>query len=390
MKTILTNAHIVTPDWDGEGSVVIEGEHIVDVCRGQSFSEGIDLDGAMLAPGCIDVHSDYLEKEIRPRPSAEFSLPLAMHFMDQRAVACGLTTVFSAISFSEDSEKSRAMDSAIDRARHFDSISNETLARHYVHARLDPNTDAVLSALEPMKEIDCLTMVVYNDSIPGQRQFPVEHVVQMRMKALGITELEARELVEQKIEERSAINHRGAIRDVFAGRMILGSHDDTTIDHVDEAVAFGATLCEMPTTIEAARHGKEKGMMVCMGAPNYVRGGSHCGNLACSDAMAEDLVHMICSDYHFPSMLGAVVKMLQNHITPSRAFDYVSRNPAEVIGFGNELGSIEPGKLADMIAFKPQADFAQVRNVWVGGTGVYSSQPRLQSERSVQREARAV
>ena len=36
----------------------------------------------------------------------------------------------------------------------------------------------------------------------------------------------------------------------------------------------GATLSEMPCSIEAARKAKELGMMVCMGAPNYFRGGS--------------------------------------------------------------------------------------------------------------------
>ena len=376
-RQILTNAHVVTPEWHGPGSVIIENQKIVEVCPNKYFSEGTDLRDMVLAPGCVDIHSDYLERELRPRPSAEFSLPLATHFMDQRAIACGLTTVFSAISFSEEMEKDRAMATALERAVELDRLAGKSLGRHYVHARLDPNTDSILEFLEPMKAVKSLTMVVYNDSIPGQRQYTMEQMIDMYGGYRGIPKQEAEELLQKKVEELSKINNRPAIMEAFHGHLILGSHDDTTTEHVDEASQFGATLCEMPTTIEAARRAKEHNQMVCMGAPNYVRGGSHCGNLACSDAMLEDLVDIICSDYHFPSMLGAAIKMTQNGIDMSRAFDFVSRNPAELIGLGDQFGSIEAGKSADLIAFSLEADFAKMNHVWVDGTEVYRSQQRM-------------
>lgn len=373
-RTILTNARIVTPEWDDTGTVVIEGKYITEIIRGRSFADGEDLRGLWLAPGCIDIHSDYLEREIRPRPSAEFSLPLAFHYMDQRAIACGLTTVFSAISFSANEEHARDFDSAIDRAKHIDEIRGESLARHFVHARLDPNIDAVVDHLQSMQEIRSLTMVVYNDSIPGQRQFRLEDLVEKRSEMLGISRQAARAMLDEKIAERSRVNHRDKIMQAFKGRAILGSHDDTTVEHVDEARLFAATLAEMPTTMAAARRARELGMLVCMGAPNYVRGGSHCGNLSCADAMAEGYVDMICSDYHFPSMFGCVVRMLANGISPSRAFEYVSLNPARLINASHMLGSIEVGKEADLVSFKPAADFAKVHQVFVAGARVYQAQ----------------
>ena len=108
-------------------------------------------------------------------------------------------------------------------------------------------------------------------------------------------------------------------------------------------------------------------MWICMGAPNLVRGGSHCGNLACADAMSEDLVDMLCSDYHFPSMHGAVMRMLKEGVAPSRCFDLVSRNPAQLLGLGDEIGSIEVGKRADLVAFQPADGFTRVQRVWVDG-----------------------
>ncbi len=45
-----------------------------------------------------------------------------------------------------------------------------------------------------------------------------------------------------------------------------------------------------PGAIEAVRKAKELGMMVCMGATNHFRDGSHCGNLSPIDAIAEGLL----------------------------------------------------------------------------------------------------
>ncbi|MEM6707958.1 MAG: alpha-D-ribose 1-methylphosphonate 5-triphosphate diphosphatase [Pseudomonadota bacterium] len=372
---ILTGCRIVTPEWDDEGTVVVEDGVIAEVLRGRHFSAGEDLAGQWLTPGCIDIHSDYLEKELRPRPSAEFPLPLAFHFMDQRAAACGLTTVMSAVSFSDKVENGRSFASAVERAQGLDELRQGALVRHLLHARLDPNTDAVLQHLDELKAIESLKLTVFNDSVPGQRQFRYEDLVRKRMDSMAKSEPEVRAILDEQIAQRSAINHRGPIAETLAGVQILGSHDDTTVAHVDEAHAFSATLSEMPTTIEAARRARELGMWVCMGAPNYVRGGSHCGNLACKDAMAEDLVDIICSDYHFPSMHGTVVRMMADGISPSRSFDYVALNPARLLGMDDAIGSIEVGKQADLVAFEAEDAYTRVSRVWLAGRERYRSNP---------------
>lgn len=373
---ILTDCRIVTPDWTDDGTVVVENGVITEVLRGRRYAAGESLGGRWLTPGCIDIHSDYLEREIRPRPSAEFPLHLAFHFMDQRAAACGLTTVLSAVSFSDKAEAGRTFDVAVERARYLDELANDSLVRHLLHARLDPNTDAVLAHLSDLCDIRTLKLTVYNDSIPGQRQFRYEDLVTKRSESMGIPPEAARALLDEQIEARSRINHRGAIAEALVGHQVLGSHDDTTVEHVEEAHAFSATLSEMPTTIEAARRARDLGMWVCMGAPNYVRGGSHCGNLSCKEAMAEGLVDMLCSDYHFPSLHGAVVKMMDDGIEPSRCFDYVSLNPARLLGLDAELGSIEVGKHADLVAFDAEDAFTRVHAVWISGRQCFSAERR--------------
>jgi alpha-D-ribose 1-methylphosphonate 5-triphosphate diphosphatase len=364
---ILTNARIVTPTENFTGSVRVENGMIVAVLRDKFYPEGINLQGQWLIPGCIDIHSDYLERELHPRPGASFDLPFALHFLDARAAACGITTVFSAISFSDNQEKERSIDESISLAREMDTLRDSLLVRHFLHARIDPNSDALLSYLPDIAGLESLCLIVYNENIPGERQFTLDQLVERRVRSLGISPEEALDLLLRKAEVTRKINHRAAIYEQFKSHCIIGSHDDTTEAHVWEALQFGATLSEMPTRLEAARKAKELGLSVCMGAPNYYRGGSHCGNLSFSQALEEGLVDIMCSDYHFPTMLASVVRMIAEGMEPSRAVNLVSLNPARLLGFDRETGSIEAGKNADLVVFDGKRSFASVSRVFVNG-----------------------
>src|SRR5580698_7667478 len=147
---LLSNAQIVTPKEHFTGSISIEDGIITGVYKDKLYREGIDLGGQWLTPGCIDIHTDYLEKELHPRSSASFPLSFALHFLDARAASCGITTVFSAISYSDNENKARSVEQAVSLARDIDAARQGLLVRHHVHARIDPNTDAVLSVLDGM------------------------------------------------------------------------------------------------------------------------------------------------------------------------------------------------------------------------------------------------
>jgi alpha-D-ribose 1-methylphosphonate 5-triphosphate diphosphatase len=371
---LLTNARIVTPAGHFMGTVSIDNGIISGIYKEKPYPEGIDLRGQWLIPGCIDIHTDYLEKELHPRSSASFEPPFAQHFLDVRAASCGLTTVFSAISFSNNEMKSRAIEEAVVLARQIEETRDTMLVRHYLHARVDPNTDLILPHLAEMAGLESMTLVVFNDTIPGTRQYTIEQQIEMRMQNRGVTREEALAGLMQRIEDTRRVNHREVIRETFGSRCVLGSHDDTTEEHIVEAAAYGVTLAEMPTTLVAARKAKEMGMWVCMGAPNYFRGGSHCGNLSCKEAMDEGLVDILCSDYHFPTMLGSVVRMMEDGVEPQDAVNLVSLNPARMLGLSEYTGSIAVGKRADLVAFSGERSFAAVSQVWVDGVPKFSAE----------------
>jgi len=375
---ILTHAHIVLPDRELEGSVAVENGRISDISSRQ-YAAGIDLHGALLVPGVIDIHTDYLEREISPRPSAQFPLEMALHVMDLRALSCGLTTVLSAARVSE--EKEGAVGSwhgdGLELARQYESLIPRMRARHLIHVRWDTNFPSVDRALKELLQLHSIGNLVYNDSTPGERQYrrDVENIIQRRAERLGVSVEQARAEIEERRERAKRTNNRQQVRAAIAGGIPLGSHDDTTVEHVVEAHEAGATLSEMPCTIEAARKARELGMMICMGAPNYFRGSSHCGNLSCHEALAEDLVDILCSDYHFPSLLAAAIRLMRGGIPISRAMSYLALNPARHLGKDKELGSIEVGKRADLVAFHPREDHADVLRVWVEGNLRFSVPP---------------
>jgi alpha-D-ribose 1-methylphosphonate 5-triphosphate diphosphatase len=370
-QTILTNARIVSPDRDFEGSLVIENGLIIDVLSRQ-LAGGIDMRGAVLIPGIIDIHTDYLERELAPRPSARIPLDLAMHVLDMRALSFGLTTIASAARISE--EKDGMLGSwrsdGLLLARKMEELLPHLRARHMIHIRWSTSFEPIGEILDELLKLKNIANLVFNDDTPGQRQFrnvDLEAMLQQRANNRKISLEEARKDWEERIERATRVNNRKTVQAHTAGRIPLGSHDDTTVEHVVEAHECGVTLSEMPCSIEAARKAKELGMLVCMGAPNYYRGGSHCGNLSCHEAMAENLVDIICSDYHFPSMLASAVRMVDDGMSLSAAINMLTLHPARHLHLDKEIGSIEAGKRADLAAFYPRSGFGDVVRVWVDG-----------------------
>jgi alpha-D-ribose 1-methylphosphonate 5-triphosphate diphosphatase len=368
---VLTNARLILPDRTVEGSVVLKGNRIGEVLPGRSYSDGRNLHGQFLAPGIIDSHTDYLEKELAPRPDTHFPLEMAFHLMDLRAIGCGVTTVLGGARVSGEMKGPLGTwnGDGLQLIREYARLRSSALARHYIHVRWDTNFEPCTAALDAIEEYASVVgNLVYNESIPGERQFRNTVEDQVRRHAIhrGISFEESLEQYRERARIARTMNNRAEVATRFSRRLPLGSHDDTTVEHVEEAHATGCSLAEMPVTLEAARRAKELGMAVCMGAPNYYRGGSHCGNLSCSEALAEGLVDMLCSDYHFPSMLGSAVRMMETGVAPHEAFRLMTAGPAEHLGFA-ELGRLEEGALADLVAFSARPGYGLVTQVWVDG-----------------------
>ena len=89
---------------------------------------------------------------------------------------------------------------------------------------------------------------------------------------------------------------RGNSWNLPPGGLPVASHDDTTLEHVEEAASAGIVISEFPTTMQAARAAREAGLVILMGAPNMVLGRSHSGNVSALELARVGLLDVLSSD----------------------------------------------------------------------------------------------
>jgi alpha-D-ribose 1-methylphosphonate 5-triphosphate diphosphatase len=150
----------------------------------------------------------------------------------------------------------------------------------------------------------------------------------------------------------------------------LASHDDTRLEHVEQAHAEGAAISEFPTRVEAARAAKARGLSTVMGAPNVVRGGSHSGNVAAAELARLGLLDSLSSDYVPASLMLAAFRLVpEAGFTIPQAVATVSLNPARAAGL-LDRGEIAPGLRADLVQVRMVGEQPIVRAVWREGVRV--------------------
>jgi alpha-D-ribose 1-methylphosphonate 5-triphosphate diphosphatase len=91
------NARVVTGDDCFLGSVLVRDGKVVSVDSGPSCA-GEDMEGDVLMPGVIDLHTDNLEKHFFPRPNIGWDPLSAAVTHDGCCLSVGVTTVFDSLS----------------------------------------------------------------------------------------------------------------------------------------------------------------------------------------------------------------------------------------------------------------------------------------------------
>jgi alpha-D-ribose 1-methylphosphonate 5-triphosphate diphosphatase len=377
---ILENARVVLADSVIErGYVAVSNGLIAEIGEGKAPERGFDLNGDLLLPGLVELHTDHLEAHVMPRPKVHWDPVSAVISYDAQIATSGITTVLDSVRVwreegaAEDVDgQARMLTQAIARARDAGLLR----IAHYLHLRCEvPMAMVVEDAAEliGLPEVRLLSLM---DHTPGQRQFrdPVKLRDYYRGKSGGMTEAELDVMFARRIESHARYaeqNYQGLVALAAEHKTPLASHDDTTEAHVAQAVQDRVAIAEFPTTAEAAEALHAAGIKVLMGAPNLIRGGSHSGNIASAELARAGLLDIMSSDYVPSSLLIAALRLPDTVGTfdlPA-AVRTVSKTPAEVVGL-SDRGEIAVGKRADMIRVHRAGDAAAVRGVWSGGRRV--------------------
>ena len=209
------------------------------------------------------------------------------------------------------------------------------------------------------------------DHTPGQRQWrDLDKYRRYAERNGSMRDDEYGRLVEERREHQLefAARHRAAVVAGSHARGIpLASHDDTEVDHVEQAQHERIGLSEFPTTVAAARAARAAGIGIIMGGPNLVKGGSHSGNVAAAKLAQLDLLDILSSDYVPASLLQSAF-LLRDKLgwTMPRAIATVTRNPAQAIGMADR-GEGAAGMRADLIRVQECAGMPIVRGSWCRG-----------------------
>ena len=353
---VFKNARMVLPDEVQTGSLSVEAGRIAGFgASNSSLPQAIDLEGDFLMPGFIEVHTDNFERHLMPRPKVQWAEMPALLAHDAEIAAAGITTVFDALGVG-DADHESLRGTAWDTVLHtLNACTAENVLRadHHLHVRCELPAHNTIDLFQPFHGHERLSLISLMDHTPGQRQWEnIEHarIYYTGKKGWSQEKFEHQVAHAERLQAQYAEPHRDYFVDYCREHGIaLASHDDTTVAHVEQAHAEGASMSEFPTTLAAAQAARERGLLTVMGGPNVVRGGSHSGNVAAADLARHGLLDMLSSDYVPGSLLSAVLRLVADEILSlPEAVAIVSRNPARATGL-DDRGAIEPGLRADLV-----------------------------------------
>lgn len=368
---IIHNGKIITEQSIAEGfAVVVEGEIIQSLIPEEQIADYpdavlIDANRGYISPGFIDIHSDYIETIASPRPTSMMNFDISLREAEKILISHGITTMFHSLSFyKEDVFSHKPMRNPHNIQRMVDAIeathNRLHLIRHRLHARFEiDNIDEVDQLVQNIED-GKVHLLSFMDHTPGQGQYRNLEVYRETLKGYReISDDDVNVLIaERQSTECLAAEKIKEVADIALARGIaVASHDDDDIKKLDVVKSFGTTISEFPITLEVAIKAKELGIFTIAGAPNVMLGGSHSGNLSAAEAVSHGCMDILCSDYYPPALLHAVFDLHEKYGNDLHAmFMMVTLNPAKAVKMDNELGSIKPGKRADLLVIERMDD----------------------------------
>jgi alpha-D-ribose 1-methylphosphonate 5-triphosphate diphosphatase len=299
---------------------------------------------------------------------------------DAEMTAVGITTVFDALYVGErniEPRNSGLLKPAI--------VALETGRRcrafradHFLHLRAETSKEGMLETFASVYPDPRVLMVSVMDHTPGQRQFSDPNRMGGRFgggddrdRRVPREDMEEYLKTAKERQARIAGPSRAKLLSQLGGhRVALASHDDTTVEHVEQAHAEGIGIAEFPTTVVAAQTARNNGMKIVAGSPNVVLGRSRTGNVAVEELARLGLLDALASDYVPASLLYAAFLLNEKTGMPlPEAIRMVTLAPARMAGL-RDRGSIERDMRADLVRVKISDGIPRPVAVWKEGERV--------------------
>lgn len=390
--TIIENATAVLKDRVvPHASVLIRGQLIEEISKQPSFSDKypgarkIDADGAFLLPGFIDIHSDNIETVIQPRPQSMIDFELAMREQEKQLVNQGITTMYHSLTImdlgkggGENAVQRNQLRSPENLKRLVGLIrtfhEGDHMIRHRFHCRYEiTNTEGYQMLLGFIRNHD-MQLLSFMDHTPGQGQYRNLEFFKSQIMSSQQSEEEKERILSQRMNRAKLTDEQLAVAADMAlqAGIPIASHDDDSPEKLDYVTgSLHAEICEFPVELEVAKEARRRGMQVVVGAANILMGRSHSNNLSALDAIRAGCADILVSDYFPAAILHAVFQLYEQGILSlPEAVNMAAYHPAKAVKIEDRLGSIEPGKCADLLLVSKKGPVPVILSVLINGEEV--------------------
>lgn len=379
---IIINSSVITANEILEDyAVVINGDTIekllpMNEVNTENYDNVINAKGGYVSAGFIDIHSDYIEGIIAPRPTTIMDFNIGIKESERILSSHGITTMFHSLSiYKEDlfGHKPVRQPDNVNKLIHaiHRTHSEKHLIRHRMHARFELDSVEMMDKIKEHIEENRIHLLSFMDHTPGQGQYRDIEKYRHTMKGykdLSDDEINA-QITVKKALSRLSVEEMETMSELARSKGIaIASHDDDATEKIDFNESLNTSISEFPITMEVAKYAHSKGMYTLAGAPNIMLGGSHSGNLNAQDAIMEGCISILCSDYYPAAMLHSVFKLNRKANYPlTEGFKLITLNPAKAVQMDDEIGSIEAGKKADLNIIRLFDDYPTITECIVNG-----------------------
>ncbi|WP_454042349.1 alpha-D-ribose 1-methylphosphonate 5-triphosphate diphosphatase [Cellulosimicrobium sp. Marseille-Q8652] len=370
-----------------DARVVVRDGLVVEVAEAPPGSTAeMHGGGALCLPGLVDVHTDVLGHEARPRPGARLPLDLAARTATDRLAAAGVLTAFHGVAYGERTPvglpAGEPEPGEVLAALAADAVHGE--GARVLH-RLDVRCPSAVATFRDvlggtaggvLRTAGAPVLVSHEDHTPGIGQYARPGTMERWLvERAGMSADAAHDHVvrwRSDREERAdvaAVTLRWLGELARTGRVRLAGHDPETVEDVEALAARGGAVAEFPTTVVAARAARAAGLSVVAGAPNVVRGASHTANVSARELVSLGLVDALASDYVPASMLAAVDVVVREGLASlPGAVSLVTSGPARAAGLVDR-GALVPGARADLVLARARGGWLSVVATLRSGRG---------------------
>lgn len=400
---LIEGAHVILDDRIETTSVRIEAGQITGIDVARDGASVIPARGRLLAPAFVDVHGDAFERQVMPRPGVIVPIETALLETDRQLSSNGIATAYHALTLSWEPGL-RSLETGWQIVRALETLRPRLTAENRLQLRWETFChEAELLIAHALAGPD-RPALAFNDHTTAMLlhyDIPVQNRPFDQVSPYPVTSLDdPRFLKKMQDQARRAFvpaddyvalltgvwQRRADVPDHIARMAALArshqapmlSHDDSQAETRAYYRTLGARVAEFPMHDRVFLAAREAGDTIVLGAPNAMRGGSHLGSPGAADMIARGLCDILASDYFYPAMLGAVVRLHADRVAPLPAlWKLVSLNPARAMGL-TDRGRIAPGHRADLLLLDwPEGQVPAPLRTWVSGRPGYSAMPAL-------------